>query len=48
MTNRVTNSPALSLIVKKFAIRSWLIEPVFYQGRLLGNCRVTLLLFTRS
>lgn len=33
---RVTSSPALSLIAKKFAIRSWLMEPVFYQGRLLG------------
>ncbi|BAZ51847.1 GAF sensor signal transduction histidine kinase [Nostoc sp. NIES-4103] len=33
---RVTSSPSLSLIVKKFAIRSWLIEPVLYQGRLLG------------
>ncbi len=33
---RINNSPALSLIAKKFAIRSWLMEPVFYQGRLLG------------
>ncbi|MBH8562321.1 GAF domain-containing protein [Nostoc sp. CENA67] len=33
---RVTSSASLSLIVKKFAIRSWLIEPVLYQGRLLG------------
>ncbi|QSJ17569.1 GAF domain-containing protein [Nostoc sp. UHCC 0702] len=33
---RVTNSASLSLIAKKFAIRSWLIEPVLYQGRLLG------------
>jgi DICT domain-containing protein/signal transduction histidine kinase len=33
---RVTNSAALSLIIKKFGIRSWLMEPVFYQGRLLG------------
>lgn len=33
---RVNNSPGLSLIAKKFAIRSWLMEPVFYQGRLLG------------
>lgn len=33
---RVTNSAGLSLIAKKFAIRSWLIEPVFFQGRLLG------------
>ncbi|MBD2384008.1 DICT sensory domain-containing protein [Cylindrospermum sp. FACHB-282] len=34
--DRVTSSAALSLIAKKFAIRSWLMEPVFYQGRLLG------------
>lgn len=33
---RVTSSPRLSLIVKKLAIRSWLMEPVFSQGRLLG------------
>ncbi|MGM3308821.1 DICT sensory domain-containing protein [Anabaena sp. WFMT] len=33
---RVTSSTPLSLIVKKFAIRSWLMEPVFSQGRLLG------------
>ncbi|MDZ8188296.1 MAG: DICT sensory domain-containing protein [Nostoc sp. ChiSLP02] len=33
---RVTNFAGLSLIAKKFAIRSWLMEPVFYQGRLLG------------
>ncbi|MBD2569156.1 DICT sensory domain-containing protein [Anabaena lutea] len=33
---RVTNSSRLSLIVKKLAIRSWLMEPVFSQGRLLG------------
>lgn len=33
---RVNNSSGLSLIAKKFAIRSWLMEPVFYQGRLLG------------
>ncbi|MEH1924471.1 DICT sensory domain-containing protein [Nostoc sp.] len=33
---RVINSPGLSTIAKKFAIRSWLMEPVFYQGRLLG------------
>jgi DICT domain-containing protein/signal transduction histidine kinase len=32
----VTNSPVLSAIAKKFTIRSWLMEPVFYQGRLLG------------
>ncbi|MBE9106301.1 GAF domain-containing protein, partial [Nostoc cf. edaphicum LEGE 07299] len=29
-------STGLSTIAKKFAIRSWLMEPVFYQGRLLG------------
>ncbi|MBH8573896.1 GAF domain-containing protein [Nostocaceae cyanobacterium CENA369] len=34
--SRVTKSAALSSIAKKFAIRSWLIEPVLYQGRLLG------------
>ncbi|MFN6568390.1 histidine kinase [Nostoc minutum NIES-26] len=34
--SRVTKSVALSSIAKKFAIRSWLIEPVLYQGRLLG------------
>lgn len=33
---RVTSSPKLSLIVKKLGIRSWLMEPVFSQGRLLG------------
>jgi DICT domain-containing protein/GAF domain-containing protein len=33
---RVKNSPALSLIVKQFSVRSWLIEPVLFQGRLLG------------
>ncbi|WP_026104388.1 DICT sensory domain-containing protein [Anabaena sp. PCC 7108] len=33
---RVTSSPRLSLIVKKLGIRSWLMEPVFSQGRLLG------------
>jgi len=32
----VVNSPALSLLSRKFSIRSWLIEPVFFQGRLLG------------
>jgi DICT domain-containing protein/signal transduction histidine kinase len=32
----VINSPALSLLSRKFSIRSWLIEPVFFQGRLLG------------
>ena len=33
---RITRSPALLELVEKFAIRSWLIEPVLYQGRLLG------------
>jgi DICT domain-containing protein/signal transduction histidine kinase len=33
---RITNSSALSLIVKRFTIRSWLIEPVFSQGRIIG------------
>lgn len=33
---RVTNSQKLSAIASKFAIRSWLIEPVLFQGRLLG------------
>ncbi len=33
---RITQAPALSELVERFAIRSWLIEPVLYQGRLLG------------
>ncbi|MEM7553438.1 MAG: DICT sensory domain-containing protein [Cyanobacteria bacterium P01_A01_bin.84] len=33
---RVTSSKALWGLVEKFGIRSWLIEPVLYQGRLLG------------
>jgi DICT domain-containing protein/signal transduction histidine kinase len=33
---KVTNSTVLSAIAKQFAIRSWVMEPVFYQGRLLG------------
>ncbi len=33
---KVKKSPALSSIVKQFSVRSWLIEPVLYQGRLLG------------
>ncbi|BCL39144.1 sensor histidine kinase [Nostoc sp. MS1] len=33
---RVNNFPSLSLIAKRLAIRSWLIEPVLFQGRLLG------------
>ncbi|MTJ10439.1 DICT sensory domain-containing protein [Anabaena sp. UHCC 0204] len=32
----VKKSSALSSIVKQFGVRSWLIEPVLYQGRLLG------------
>jgi DICT domain-containing protein/signal transduction histidine kinase len=34
--SKVKKSPALSSVVKKFGVRSWLIEPVLYQGRLLG------------
>jgi DICT domain-containing protein/signal transduction histidine kinase len=34
--DRVKKSPALSAMVKQFGMRSWLIEPVLYQGRLLG------------
>ncbi len=34
--HRITDSAALAMTVKKFAISSWLIEPVFFQGRLLG------------
>ncbi|MEO0968358.1 MAG: DICT sensory domain-containing protein [Cyanobacteria bacterium J06639_18] len=33
---RVTSSRELWRLVEKFAIRSWLIEPVLFQGRLLG------------
>ncbi|WP_427161945.1 DICT sensory domain-containing protein [Aliinostoc sp. HNIBRCY26] len=33
---RVAKSPTLSATVRKFAVRSWLIEPVLFQGRLLG------------
>ena len=33
---RVTGSKELWRLVEKFAIRSWLIEPVLFQGRLLG------------
>ncbi|MDJ0694131.1 MAG: DICT sensory domain-containing protein [Mastigocoleus sp. MO_167.B18] len=33
---RVTGSRELWRLVEKFAIRSWLIEPVLFQGRLLG------------
>jgi DICT domain-containing protein/signal transduction histidine kinase len=32
----IKKSPALSSVVKQFGVRSWLIEPVLYQGRLLG------------
>jgi hypothetical protein len=34
--SKIKKSTALSSIVKKFSVRSWLIEPVLYQGRLLG------------
>ncbi|MBD2137335.1 GAF domain-containing protein [Anabaena sp. FACHB-1237] len=34
--SRVKRSASLSAIVKKFGVRSWLIEPVLFQGRLLG------------
>ncbi len=34
--DHVQKSPVLSAVVKKFGVRSWLIEPVLYQGRLLG------------
>ena len=34
--DRVNSDSELSLIAKKFAIRSWLMEPVLFQGRLLG------------
>ncbi|MBD2775877.1 DICT sensory domain-containing protein [Iningainema tapete] len=33
---RVTNSSTLKELVESFAIRSWFMEPVLYQGRLLG------------
>ncbi len=33
---RITSSKELWELVKKYGIRSWLMEPVFYQGRLLG------------
>ncbi|KAB8314944.1 GAF domain-containing protein [Tolypothrix campylonemoides VB511288] len=33
---RITSSRELWELVKKYGIRSWLMEPVFYQGRLLG------------
>lgn len=34
--SRVTSSTALSALVLRFNIRSWLMVPVLYQGRLLG------------
>lgn len=34
--SRVTTSPVLWKHVEKLGIRSWLLEPVLYQGRLLG------------
>ncbi len=34
--SRVTNSMALSTLVRQFSIRSWLMVPVLYQGKLLG------------
>ncbi|MBF2066930.1 MAG: GAF domain-containing protein [Calothrix sp. C42_A2020_038] len=34
--SRTSNSPVLWRHVEKLGIRSWLLEPVFYQGRLLG------------
>lgn len=34
--SRTSNSPVVWKHVEKLGIRSWLLEPVFYQGRLLG------------
>ncbi|BAZ15356.1 GAF sensor signal transduction histidine kinase [Calothrix sp. NIES-4071] len=34
--SRTSNSPVIWKHVEKLGIRSWLLEPVFYQGRLLG------------
>ncbi|MDJ0617148.1 MAG: DICT sensory domain-containing protein [Calothrix sp. MO_192.B10] len=34
--SRVTTSKAMWYAIEKFGIRSWLMEPVLYQGRLLG------------
>lgn len=34
--DRINSDSKLSFIAKKFAIRSWLMEPVLFQGRLLG------------
>ena len=33
---QIKKSPVLSSIVRQFGVRSWLIEPILYQGRLLG------------
>ncbi len=33
---RVTNSITLTAIARTYGIRSWLVVPIFYQGRLLG------------
>jgi DICT domain-containing protein/signal transduction histidine kinase len=33
---RINSSPALKALVRRTGIRSWLMEPVLYQGRLLG------------
>jgi DICT domain-containing protein/signal transduction histidine kinase len=34
--SRIKKSKALRYVIDKFGIRSWLMEPVLYQGRLLG------------
>ncbi|AFY55102.1 putative sensor protein/domain protein [Rivularia sp. PCC 7116] len=34
--SRVANSPEVADFVKSFSIRSWLMEPVWFQGRMLG------------
>lgn len=34
--SRVANSPEVTDFVKTFSIRSWLMEPVWFQGRMLG------------
>jgi signal transduction histidine kinase len=34
--DQINKSPVLSSIVRQFGVRSWLIEPVLYQGRILG------------
>jgi signal transduction histidine kinase len=33
---RITNTPLLQQLVQQFGIRSWLLTPVLYQGKLLG------------